>query len=100
MDRYNFTPLSSRLTQANRPIRLRLRGHDTALDDILLVKHVTGKESLCGAIDYQLLCRSKQAALPLKTFIALSAELQFLTKANCDPYAASCPRSESCEIFN
>ena len=69
----------SGLTQANRPIRLLLRGQGVVLDDVLLVKHVTGKESLCGGIDYQLLCLSTEAALPLKNFIALAAELQFVT---------------------
>ena len=67
------------VTQANRPIRLLLRGQGVVLDDVLIVKHVTGEESLCGGIDYQLLCLSTQAALPLKTFIALAAELQFVT---------------------
>lgn len=69
----------SGLTQSNRPIRLLLRGQGVVLDDVLIVKQVTGKESLCGGIDYQLLCLSTQAALPLKTFIALAAELQFVT---------------------
>lgn len=69
----------SGLTQANRPIRLLLRGQGVVLDDVLLFKHVIGKESLCGGIDYQLLCLSTEAALPLKTFIALAAELQFVT---------------------
>jgi len=67
------------LTQANRPIRLMLRGQGVVLDDVLIVKRVTGKESLCGGIDYRLLCLSTQAALPLKNFIALAAELQFVT---------------------
>lgn len=71
--------LRSGLTQANRPIRLLLRGQGIVLDDVLLVKQVIGKESLSSGIDYQLLCLSTQATIPLKTFIALAAELQFVT---------------------
>lgn len=79
MDQYTIDTSRFGLTQANRPIRLLLRSQGVVLDDVLLVKHVIGKESLHGGIDYQLLCLSTQAALPLKTFIALAAELQFVT---------------------
>lgn len=67
------------LTQSKRPIRLRLSHRNTVLDDVLLVKHVNGEETLCGGIEYRLLCVSLQAALPLKEFIALPVELQFVT---------------------
>lgn len=67
------------LTEANRPIRLRLfRGEGTA-DDKLLVKHVSGVESICGGIEYSLLCVSSEAGLPLKQFMANPVELQFVT---------------------
>jgi type VI secretion system secreted protein VgrG len=68
-------PLAS-LTGANRPIRLRLS--DTE-DDLLLVKHVSGTETICGGIEYRLLCVSMRAGLPTKQFIARPAEVQFAT---------------------
>lgn len=74
-------PLSptSHLTQKNRPIRLIISYQNGLLDDVLLVKYVVGHEALCGGIDYQVFCVSTQAALPLKEFIALPVELQFIT---------------------
>ena len=79
MNMLNVAGLSSQLSQSNRPLRLRLWHPDSQLDDVLLVKHVGGKETLCGGIEYRLLCLSTQAALPLKDFMALPAELQFVT---------------------
>ena len=67
------------LTHSNRPIRLRLSHQNSVLDDVLLVKRVSGQESMCGGIEYRLLCISTQACLPLKEFIALPVELQFVT---------------------
>lgn len=67
------------LSEANRPIRLRLSHEQGVLDDVLLVKRVTGTETLCGGLEYRLLCVSTQAGLPLKEFIALPIELQFVT---------------------
>jgi type VI secretion system secreted protein VgrG len=70
---------SANLTEANRPIRLRLSQERHVLDDVLLIKRVTGCESLCGGLEYRLLCVSTRADLPLKEFIALPVELQFVT---------------------
>lgn len=67
------------LTEANRPIRLRLFKEQRVLDDVLLVKRVIGSEELCGGLAYRLLCVSTRADLPLKEFIALPVELQFVT---------------------
>jgi type VI secretion system secreted protein VgrG len=67
------------LTEANRPIRLRLSHQHQILADVLLVKRVTGNESLCGGFEYRLLCVSTRADLPLKELIALPVELQFVT---------------------
>jgi type VI secretion system secreted protein VgrG len=67
------------LTEANRPIRLRLSHDKGVADDLLLVKHVSGVESLCGGLQYKLLCVASQANLPTKQFIAMPAELQFVT---------------------
>ena len=67
------------LTQANRPIRLRLSRGIGDFGDVLLVKRVSGIETLCGGLEYRLLCVSVEADLPLKEFIALPVELQFVT---------------------
>lgn len=75
----NAVRLSSDLSQLRRPIRLRLAYQNDILDDVLLVKHVRGQESLCGGIDYRLFCVATQASLPLKEFIALPVEVQFVT---------------------
>jgi type VI secretion system secreted protein VgrG len=79
MNLLNVAGLSSSLTQLNSPIRLRLSYPDPNLDDVLLVKHVSGQETICGGVEYRLLCVSTHAVLPLKEFIALPAELQFVT---------------------
>ncbi len=67
------------LTEAARPIRLRLGHEQKVLDDVLMVKQVSGSESLCGGLEYRLHCVSGNAFLPLKEFIALPVELQFVT---------------------
>lgn len=64
------------LTDDNRPIRLRLYGHD---DGLMLVKHVSGSETMFGGIEYALLCVALDAGLALKQFIANPVELQFVT---------------------
>ncbi|PFH11015.1 type VI secretion system secreted protein VgrG [Collimonas sp. PA-H2] len=69
----------SKLTEANRPIRLRLSQEKGVVDDALLVKHVRGVERICGGIEYHLLCVSTQANLPTKQFMAMPVELQFVT---------------------
>ncbi|MEO6920134.1 MAG: type VI secretion system Vgr family protein, partial [Collimonas sp.] len=69
----------SKLTEANRPIRLRLSQEKGVVDDALLVQHVRGIESICGGIEYHLLCVSTQANLPTKEFMALPVEVQFVT---------------------
>lgn len=79
MDLCDLPLHSPEFTQANRPIRLRLSHPQTALDDVLLIKHVSGQETLCGGVEYRLLCVSRQVALPLKEMLALPAELQFTT---------------------
>lgn len=70
---------SSGLTEANRPIRIRLSKERQLLEDVLLVKRVTGSETLCGGLEYRLLCVSTRADLPLKEFIALPVAIQFVT---------------------
>ena len=79
MNMLNVAGLSSGLTQSHRPIRLRLAQANPALEEVLQVKHIDGQETLCGGIEYRLYCVSTQADLNLKDFIALPAELQFVT---------------------
>jgi type VI secretion system secreted protein VgrG len=67
------------LTEANRPIRLRLSDEKGVVDDLLLVKQVSGVETICGGIEYSLLCVSTKAGMKLKQFIANPAEVQFVT---------------------
>jgi type VI secretion system secreted protein VgrG len=67
------------ISEANRPIRLRLSRGQQVLDDVLMVKRVSGRETMCGGLEYRLLCLSARADLALKEFIALPAELQFVT---------------------
>ena len=78
----DFTGLSfdvAGLTEANRPIRLRISNERGVVDDLLLVKQVSGVETICGGIDYSLLCVSTKAGMQLKQFIANPVELQFVT---------------------
>ena len=75
------TPLMG-LTAGNRPIRLKLWNEQGIVDDLLLVKQVFGIEAVCGGIEYRLLCVAPEAGMELKQFIALPAELQFVTSTN------------------
>lgn len=75
----DLTDAYGALSEANRPIRLRLSQEQHVLGDVLLVKRVTGSETLCGGLEYRLLCVSGRADLPLKEFIALPVEVQFVT---------------------
>jgi type VI secretion system secreted protein VgrG len=79
MDFRELLSAFSGLSEANRPIRLRLSCQSTVFDDLLLAKHVSGTESICGGIEYRILCASTNAAIPLKEFIGIPAELQFVT---------------------
>jgi len=72
------------LSTAHRALRLRLAhgGQPAAGDvseDVLLPQRVVGSESVCGGIEYRIACLAGSPALPLKEFIALPAELQFVT---------------------
>jgi type VI secretion system secreted protein VgrG len=67
------------LSDANRPLRLRLAGEQEVLANLLLVQQVTGQATICGGFEYRLFCVASQAGLPLKMFNAMAAELQFVT---------------------
>lgn len=79
MNLNELSGLFTGLSESNRPIRLRLSGRHRVHDDALMVKQVTGQETLCGGIEYRLLCVSTEASLPLKDFIAMPIEIQFVT---------------------
>jgi type VI secretion system secreted protein VgrG len=79
MNLNDLTGAMSGLSESNRPIRLRLSHEQRVLDDVLLVQRASGTETICGGIEYQLQCVSTDAHLPLKEFIALPIELQFVT---------------------
>ena len=70
---------AANFTDTNRPIRLRFWGKSGAAESRLLVKHVSGAETMFGGIDYVLSCVAARAGIPLKTFIASPVELQFVT---------------------
>jgi type VI secretion system secreted protein VgrG len=67
------------LAAGNRPVRLRLWNEQGFVDDLLLVKQVSGVESIFGGIEYRLLCVATNSDLALKQFMAMPAELQFTT---------------------
>jgi type VI secretion system secreted protein VgrG len=75
----NVSISAAGLTDSNRPIRLRLWNQSGLSQDVLLVKHVSGIETICGGIEYTLLCLADRAGIPLKEFIACPVELQFVT---------------------
>lgn len=74
-----LTDMFAGVSEAHRPIQVRLWHANRVLDDVLLVKRVTGSETLCGGLEYQLLCVSTHADLPLKELVALPVELRFVT---------------------
>jgi type VI secretion system secreted protein VgrG len=53
-----------------------------------MIKRVTGSEAICGGLDYRLLCVSTRSDFRLKEFIALPAEIQFVT--DCGDLHAVC----------
>ncbi|MYM75583.1 type VI secretion system tip protein VgrG [Duganella sp. FT134W] len=67
------------LVTDNRPLRLRLDLPGGFNDDMLLPQRVFGSESICGGIEYRVLCVSANAQLPLKKMIAVAAQLDFVT---------------------
>ncbi|MES2743227.1 MAG: type VI secretion system Vgr family protein [Pseudomonadota bacterium] len=74
-----FLPTLQGPSDANRPIRLRLTHADGVADDLLLVKQVSGVETMFGGLQYQLRCVSTRFDLEMKQFIAMPVELQFVT---------------------
>ncbi|MYM90766.1 type VI secretion system tip protein VgrG [Rugamonas sp. FT82W] len=71
--------VAKELVTSNRPLRLRLDLPGGVNDDMLLPQRVFGSETLCGGIEYRVLCVSSNAQLPLKEMIAVPAALDFVT---------------------
>jgi type VI secretion system secreted protein VgrG len=67
------------LSTANRPLRLRLAHSEQLPDDVLLPQRITGREEVCGGIEYRIACIAGSPRLPLKELIALPAEIQIVT---------------------
>jgi len=63
----------------NRPLRLRLAHSNKILEDVLLPQQIQGSESICGGIDYHILCVSLDAFIPLKELIALPVAIDIVT---------------------
>ena len=78
-DFFSFMGLAKELVTSNRPLRLRLDLPGGINDDMLLPQRVMGTETLCGGIDYHVLCVSGSAHLPLKQMIAVPAALDLVT---------------------
>jgi type VI secretion system secreted protein VgrG len=75
----DLTDAFNGFSAAGRPLRLRLSQGQHLIENLLLVKRVTGNETLCGGLEYRILCVSTRADLALKQVIALPIELQILT---------------------
>ncbi|NRR31229.1 type VI secretion system tip protein VgrG [Oxalobacteraceae bacterium] len=67
------------LTTFNRPLRLRLDLSSGQSDRLLLPQRVFGTETICGGIEYRVLCVSEEVDLQLKHMIAVAATLEFVT---------------------
>ncbi len=76
---FSFMGLAKELVTSNRPLRLRLDLVGGINDDMLLPQRVFGSETLCGGIEYRVLCVSSNPSLPLKQMIAVPAALEFVT---------------------
>jgi type VI secretion system secreted protein VgrG len=78
-DFFSFMTIAKELVTSNRPLRLRLDLPGGVNDDMLLPQRVFGSESVCGGIEYRVLCVSSNVSLPLKQLIAVPVALQFVT---------------------
>jgi type VI secretion system secreted protein VgrG len=67
------------LVTENRPLRLRLAHPTQMLEDVLLPQVVQGSESICGSVEYRIMCVSLDAFIPLKELIALPVAIDLVT---------------------
>ena len=78
-DFFSFMNQVKELVTSTRPLRLRLDLPSGVNDDMLLPQRVYGSESVCGGIEYRVLCVSSQVRIPLKKLIAAPAALDIVT---------------------
>jgi len=78
-DLFDFMALDKELITDNRPLRLRLDLPGGVNDDMLLPQRVYGSETICGGIEYLVLCVSSNSRMPLKQLIAVPGVLEFVT---------------------
>jgi type VI secretion system secreted protein VgrG len=79
---FDFAQLAAvlnRVSAANRPIRMLLSTPDGISSDLLLPQRIDGGDAICDGFAYRILCLADNSNLPLKDFIALPVELQFVT---------------------
>jgi type VI secretion system secreted protein VgrG len=76
---FSFLQQQRDLITDHRPIRLRLAHPTQVLEDVLLPQRVYGTESICGSLEYRILCVALDAYLPLKELIALPVAIDFVT---------------------
>ncbi|MGO4382427.1 type VI secretion system Vgr family protein [Pseudoduganella sp. RAF19] len=76
---FSFLQQQRDLVTEHRPIRLRLSHPTQMLEDVLLPQRVYGTESICGGLEYRILCVALDAFLPLKELIALPVAVDFVT---------------------
>lgn len=67
------------LSTQTRPMRLALGLSEGVRDELLLPQRFSGKEAICGACEYRILCVADSALLPLKNFMGIAAELRIVT---------------------
>lgn len=67
------------LVTDNRPLRLRLAQANEVMADVLLPQQLQGSESICGGIEYRILCVSLDAYIPLKDLIAQPVAVDIVT---------------------
>ncbi len=75
----SFFQQAKDLVTDNRPLRLRLAHPTQMLDDVLLPQYVQGSESICGSVEFRILCVSLDAFIPLKELIALPVAVDIVT---------------------
>ncbi|WP_254441965.1 type VI secretion system Vgr family protein [Duganella vulcania] len=78
-DFFNYLGVARELSANNRPLRLQLDLPGGLNDELLLPQRVFGSETVCGGIEYRVLCVSSDACLPLKKLIAVPATLHIVT---------------------
>ncbi|WP_431476414.1 type VI secretion system Vgr family protein [Massilia eburnea] len=75
----SFLQQEKDLVTDNRPLRLRLAHPTQMLEDVLLPQVVQGTESICGSVEYRIMCVSLDAFIPLKELIALPVAIDIVT---------------------